>query len=244
MSQYSVDALVLGLHNCGDADKVINLFSKEKGKIRAVAFGCRRARSQLAGGMQMFNYIEASLVEGSRIDTIRQCSIKSRFNNIDNDLENMAYASFLAELVWELSAENVPQPDVFTWLCQVLSVFGNNSPRLIALAAAYQLFDLVGLQPAYDNCVHCQKPITGDAFFSVREGGILCPDCCQETGQAIMFSPAERELICKLLHLDWKMNHTFKVKTNELLGAENIMLKYIHNIIGKKLKSLIFINQM
>ena len=62
MAQYTTEALVLSLKNWGDADKMVTLLTKERGRIKAAAFGCRRPRSPLAGGMQMFHVLELQLV--------------------------------------------------------------------------------------------------------------------------------------------------------------------------------------
>ena len=50
MALYQTEAVVLGSKNWGDADKMMTFFTKERGLVRAAAFGCRRPRSPLAGG--------------------------------------------------------------------------------------------------------------------------------------------------------------------------------------------------
>ena len=77
MAQYTTEAIILGEKNWGDADKMLQFFSRDRGKIKAAAFGCRRPKSALAGAMQMFNVVELSLTEGSRVDTVRQATIRS-----------------------------------------------------------------------------------------------------------------------------------------------------------------------
>ena len=54
MGQYSTEALILGIRNWGEADKIITLLSPQQGLIKAAAFGCRRTKSALAGSLQMF----------------------------------------------------------------------------------------------------------------------------------------------------------------------------------------------
>ena len=53
MAIYKTDAVVIGSKNWGEADKMVLLFTKERGLIQAAAFGCRRPRSPLASGMQI-----------------------------------------------------------------------------------------------------------------------------------------------------------------------------------------------
>ena len=99
MAIYQTEAIVLGVHNWGDADKIVTFFTKERGKVRAAAFGCRRPRSPLAGGMQMFNRLEVRLSEGTKLHTVKTCSLISRNKKITEDLTTMAYASFMAAVL-------------------------------------------------------------------------------------------------------------------------------------------------
>ena len=64
MALYTTEAIVLGAKNWGEADKIMTFFTRERGLVRATAFGCRRPRSQLAGAMQLFSELEVQLAEG------------------------------------------------------------------------------------------------------------------------------------------------------------------------------------
>ena len=57
MARYTAHALVIGVHPWGDADKVVELFTAEKGRVRAAAFGSRRPKSALAAALQLFNEV-------------------------------------------------------------------------------------------------------------------------------------------------------------------------------------------
>ena len=61
MASYQTAAVVLGSKNWGEADKMVTLFTYDRGLVEAAAFGCRRPRSPLAAGMQMFSSIEVQL---------------------------------------------------------------------------------------------------------------------------------------------------------------------------------------
>ena len=76
MARYTAHALVIGVHPWGDADKVVELFTAEKGRVRAAAFGSRRPKSTLAAALQLFNELDVSLTEGQRLDTVRTSSIQ------------------------------------------------------------------------------------------------------------------------------------------------------------------------
>jgi len=76
MAQYTVEAVVLAVHNWGDADKMVTFMTRDRGKIKAAAYGCRRPKNPLAAGMQLFNHLELQLLEGK--DWIRSSSIRCK----------------------------------------------------------------------------------------------------------------------------------------------------------------------
>lgn len=241
MALYSTEAVVLGSKNWGDADKMMTLFTKERGLVRAAAFGCRRPRSPLAGGMQMFSYLDLQLSEGRRVDTVRQCLLRRHYKKLSEDLTAMAYGSFVAEFLREFLPEGQPEPHMFDDLLAILAAFEQRNPRVTAVAAVYQLMEFTGLQLRYENCVHCGRKIEGDAFFSMKDGGVLCPDC--RTPDAKPFSGELRRFIVGLRDLDWTCG-ALRLSSSQLVAAEQLLLAYLQDLLGRPLKSLAFIQQL
>lgn len=116
MARYTAHALVIGVHPWGDADKVVELFTAEKGRVRAAAFGSRRPKSTLAAALQLFNELDVSLTEGQRLDTVRTASIQHHPKKLSEDIVTMAYGSFVAECVSEFLPKN-SQSLMFTICC-------------------------------------------------------------------------------------------------------------------------------
>ncbi len=245
MGQYKTEAVVLGVKNWGDADKIVTLFSKDAGWIRAAAYGSRRPKSPLAGGLQMFNILEVQLSEGQRIDTVRSCSLIRSCRVIGTDLTAMAYGAFVAEIVPEIFPEKMPQPEVYDLLVDILAVFESKSPRLIALAAGYQLLACAGFQLQLTHCVHGGELIEGDSLISLEAGGVLCREHVGEgLGDVQSLPQSTREFMLMLEQLDWHNPGSFTVKKADLLLAEKLLLDNLHYVIGHPLKSLSFINQL
>lgn len=256
MARRSAEALVLAARNWGEADKMVSLLTRECGRVEAAAFGCRRPKSTLAAGMQIFSHLDAELTEGGRIWTVRQCALKERFRRLSEDLTTMAYGSFVAELALELFPEHEPAPDAFDRLVQIFRAFAERNPRLVALAAAYQLLSLAGLALHLESCVHCGTPFIEPMSVAIDEGGVLCGDC--RTEDTPPFSASLKAFIETLTSLDWqafaspkkeaqaeeRAQSPFFVKKQELLAAESLLLTYLRTLFGKPLRSLAFISQL
>ena len=246
MAVYSTEALVLGVKNWGNADKIVTLLSPEYGLITAAAYGCRRPKSVLAAAMQPFSWLDVQLSRGEKMDTVRQCEHKGFFSELYEDLTAMAYASFVAEFAKEIANEDEPQPEIYQLLLKILPCMTKFNPRICALAAAYQLLEFTGYQLHYFTCSLCGSEITGDSYFDYQHGGAICDACLKTQGKIARhnFSESLRIFIHKLLTINWDNPQKFQVRGADLVQAENLLLNYVQNLIGKPFKSLAFIKQV
>lgn len=242
MAQYSTEAILLSVRNFGEADKLVTFFSRDLGKVRAIAYGCRRPKSPLAGGMQVFSHLQLQVTAGNQLDTIKQSETKSSFKELRENLDYMAYASFLMEFVGEICPERHPELRIYEILLAAVKTFSKRNPRIVALAAAYQLLECTGYQPVYFHCSLCHGKLGEDAFFSHGKGGAICSACAIE--EKINFSGAVRDLIRNLLSLNWQEPESFKINGAVLLQTEKLLLDYLTSFLERPLKSLDFIRQL
>jgi len=242
MASYQTAAVVLGSKNWGEADKMMTLFTYDRGLVEAAAFGCRRPRSPLAAGMQMFSSIEVQLSEGKRVDTVRQCTLKKHYKKLSEDLEVMAYGSFVAEFLREFLPPGQPEPQMFARLLYILDSFEVRNPRVTALMAVIQLLEFTGMQLHFEHCLHCGVPVDGEAYLSFNAGGVLCADCREPGAEPLPGSL--RRFILELRDYDWENPPELRITGAQLMQAENLFLQYLQNLLGKPLKSLAFIQQL
>ena len=244
MAQYQTEAIVLGARNWGEADKMLRLFSRDHGKITAAAFGARRPKSPLAAGLQMFHTVELTLTTGERVDTVRNCRLVSRFPHFETDLVAMAYASFIAEVLLELTPDGAPQPEIYDWLPGVLAACGKKNPRLVALAAGFQLLDFAGLGLSFDTCAVSGAPIEGDAYFCAEEGGALSLAAAVNIAKKRPYPEGLRTLLSTLAVIDWSAPPAFTAKRSEIEAGESLLVSYLQETFGHSLRSLKFIRQL
>lgn len=242
MALYGAEGIVLGARSWGEADKVMTIFTRERGLLRAAAFGCRRPRSPLAGAMQMFVHADLQIAEGGRLETVKTASVRAHHAKLSLDLAALAYATFAAEVIRALLPEGIADAAFFDRLGAILTAFETRNPRVTALAAVLQTFAAAGLQQSYARCLHCGTEIAGDAFFLAREGGVLCADC--RTEEAAKFSEELRQLLVALETLDWQHPPTLQLRGSVLMAAESIVLTHMQELVGHPLRSLSFLAQL
>ena len=242
--RYQVEAVVLTVRNWGEADRLVRVFSKEHGLITAIAYGARRPRSQLAGGLQPFVQTQLVLLAGKQVEAIKGCEMIRSFQELREDLNRMAYTGFLAELITELCPERQAEPQIYEWLLHVLRVMEERNPRLVTLAASWQLFALAGLEPACEVCQHCGKELVWPAVFDMVAGGLVCRQCQDGLGKGKVFTEGAAGLLRRFLELQWDKMEGFLVSREALLMLEDLLLSYVEHHLDRPLRSTAFIRQV
>lgn len=242
MAQYQTEAILVGVRDWGDADKLVTLFSREYGKIIAFANGARRPKSPLAGGMQMFTHLEVTLSPGKNSDAVKQCEIKHAFRKLQEDFNCMAYATFIAELTAELCPERQPEPYIFDLLLEVFQIITTRNPRIVALAWAWQLLSIAGYYPEFSRCIICGQVLSFPAYFSAANGGCICEQCKRPGFPEV--NEKMNEFIQCLSHLDWHNPSCFTVNGTILVQTENILMEYLKHCLDRPLRSMDFIKQV
>ena len=238
---YTVEAVVLKTDDFGDANRVVTLFTKEFGKVEANAYGCRRSRSPLSGALQMFNHITAQLTRGTKVDTIRDADIKNFYDALTNDLERLAYASLLFEIVNRMTLPRQSELETFELLKNSLPALSTRNPRIAALIGSCQFMETSGVQLNFSRCVHCGADIYGDAAISLLDGGAVCPDCIDAAQDVRPYPEALRRTFEIMLSFDWRADTKLSFNSKQLIAAENFFVDYVQSILGNNLKSVQFI---
>ena len=175
---YRAEAVVLRGREFGEKDRILTLYTRQHGKIRAIAKGVKRPQSSLGPATQVFTYATFSLAVGRNLDVVTQARVKEPWPEIRADVERMAYASLIAELVDLATPEGEPNSELFDLLLSALYRVRRLDPRLAALDFMAKFLDLLGWGPILDRCAKCEARLEGKGLkFSPAAGGALCPTC-------------------------------------------------------------------
>lgn len=243
MENFTVEAVVLKTDDFGDANRVVTLFSREFGKLEANAYGCRRSRSPLSGALQMFNHISANLTRGTKVNTIRDADIINFYDALTAELERLAYASLLFEIVNRMTFPRQREPETFNLLKNSLPALSTRNPRIAALIGICQFLETSGEQLNFTRCVHCGREIFGDAAISLLDGGAVCMNCVDAAQDCRPYPEVLRGTFETMLSFDWREGTKLNFNTRQLLTAENFLFDYVHALLGNELKSEQFIRE-
>jgi len=182
MPTYSVNAINVGSFNLGEADKIITLFSAERGLIRAVAKGARKPGSKIAGRAELLAVNKLLLANGRSLDIITQAEGIESFKGIRNDLTRLSYGLYYAELTCHFGQGLGQEAQLYFELLvnalRQLSVSQENAAYL-CLTFQLSLLHLVGLKPELESCLICRRRLLDYdlSIFHHDLGGAICNTC-------------------------------------------------------------------
>lgn len=182
MPAYTTDALVLRRLNYGETDKILTLYSRDRGRISAIAKGARKAISRLSGATEALTLTRFQLATGKSLEIVTQCEVREAFSSLREDLNRLAHGLYLADVLDHSVEDDAPNPALFDLLMEGLYLTQSlPQPELAARWFEVQLLRDLGYAPNLMECAVCHVPLPGafgrDETFalSVQLGGALCP---------------------------------------------------------------------
>ncbi len=224
---YATRALALRVRPLGEKDRIVTLFSPEKGRFSAVAKGARGPKSKLASVAQPFIIARFLLAQGRSLDIINQAQIEEAHIHIAGSVGKAAWASFGCEIADNLP-EGLPDERGFEILCVFLATL-NAIPNpkstsetssadasqdenlldnsLDAAGAWFQAQWLAhqGYGAVIGFCAACDEKIAlaegaqnTPVAFSAPQGGTLCAQCARSDPAHFMVSAASLRALFRL----------------------------------------------
>ena len=177
---FRASALVVRHSDWGEADRLLTLYTREQGMVRALAKGARKITSRKAGHLQPFTYITVQLARGRDLLIITQVETVNAFLPLHDDLVKTGYAAYEVELLFRFSYEEEGgNPTLFKLLVETLEHIEKEDDAWLSVRYyEMRLLDSVGFRPQLFECANCGREILPeDQYFSFKAGGVICPRC-------------------------------------------------------------------
>jgi DNA repair protein RecO (recombination protein O) len=240
------EAIVLRRVDFGEADRMLTLYSREFGKIKALAKGARKPQARKAGHIELFMRSDFMFAEGKSIDIVTQAELVEPYRALRDDLVRTTYAAYAAELVDGLTPDADRDLAKYELLANALGWLGDANDVL--LAARYyelRLLSLAGFQPQLFHCVSCREPIEEqDQFFSAELGGLLCPNCHTADRGARPISASAVKILRHLQTNRWSHVSGLRLRGKVRSELESIMHFYLRHILERNLRSADFLYRL
>ena len=223
MSVICVSGIVTRYTNYRENDRLLSIFTIERGRIDVKARGCRRPASPLLPAAQPFVYGEFELFSAKDKYTVNQATVTESFFPIREDIVRYAAASSMLQLVHEAAEEGEPNRPLFSLLYHALSYlsYGEVDTDDLMLCFLAKYLNVIGYCPSITVCGQCGRDMRSDlhVYYAERSGGAVCAAC---RAGAREVSTLSLEAIRRMLLLD--DDQMQRVRLTEQLRKELLLM--------------------
>ncbi|HEY7138947.1 MAG TPA: DNA repair protein RecO [Methylomirabilota bacterium] len=239
------EGILLQSWDLGEHDRLVTLYTREHGRLAAVARGARRIRSRFAGALELFTWgdVVGFEREGRGLVRLDHFDIREPFRRLRDDLERLGQGARMIEAVARLTAERDAQPLCFALLLRGLRALdAGAAPARVQLGFALRLLDLLGHRPRLDRCGRCGRPVgTEGVAFDATEGSVVCGAC---RGAAPPLAPAVAAALRGLQTASWEARLGARLAPAVEQAAAAVLDDYLAALVGAPLRAPRFLARM
>ena len=196
MASIKTRGIILRRRAYGEADRILTILTPGMGKLTAIAKGVRRLSSKLGGSMELFYVVDWVLSEGRTWYVVTSAEVVESQQHIQQSLDRVEQASYLARLVDRLAPEEESQPKMYALLLDAIRELPNAHAIVMLRLIEWQLLLAAGLQPELRMCSHCGGVLDPQRLgLCPDRGGALCPTCLQTEALHILIQPETLKIL-------------------------------------------------
>lgn len=245
-NNFVTDAINLKSYNLSESDKIIVMYSKDKGLIRGVAKGVKKPKSKLGARMDLLVANTLMLHKGKNLDTICQAEVLNTFHKTRQDIDKIFYSMYVTEVVHNFGLEEDPSSEIiYNLLYKTLNAISisENKVEIMIAVIKFQLKMMIesGFSIEFDNCLHCHNTVKDETMYFVPNlGGIVCQNCAERIHYNKKQMPYKlRDFFKQMSINDFEEKGEYELKANEKVCTVTfeVLKEYIVLKSPKKFKS-------
>ena len=172
-----VTGIVLSDTNYSESSKILNVLTKEHGKMGIISKGCRNLKSSLRSVSSKLTYGYFNIYyKQEGLSVLISVDIINDFSNIKQDLFKIGYATFLSDLTNQVLKETSSNEIFDLFINGLIKINDDFDPMIITNIIELKYLNYLGVMPILDCCSVCgsnKKIVTISSFA----GGYLCVNC-------------------------------------------------------------------
>lgn len=180
-------AIIIKKQNTNEYDQLITCYTKEFGKITAIAKSILKHSSVQAMHLDVLNLVEFDLISGRATPIITGAQCINSHRQIKQSLPALASAQFFMEVLDKIVMDGEKDASLWEFLIGILEKLKSNTsnPLPVLRNGQAELLKLLGYFPIIDRCVLCYLEMRPEGgcedtegwSLSLEMGGILCKNC-------------------------------------------------------------------
>lgn len=250
---FEVRGLVIRTVDIKETDRLVTIFTEERGAISALARGARSLKSRKLAATMQFCYGNYVLYQQGDKLWIKEAELIESFFDIRKTIEGLALSNYVAEVLSDVAVEEA-ESDLLRLSLNTLYAIAKGKYSLSKIKAVFEIrtASIIGFMPDVISChkCHCKE---GDFFFDIMGGVIECRDCRDKAilERAVLVDPHESKIITILspgakdalgysIYSPLEKIFSFNLSDEDMRLFSRATEEYLLNQIGHSYKSLDF----
>ncbi len=248
VSNYRTEAIVLRKVDYGEADRIITLLTRDRGKLAAVVKGARRSNSRLGPHLDSFACVDVMLASGRNLEVVTQVRQVTTTQPLRKDMIRAAHAAVIAELCDRILEDRSELAGLYQLARVALDSASLASAEQARRHLGYflmQVLVLLGYRPQLGMCCNCQGTLpVAPARFDPGLGGLVCRRCPQAPGEAIAVGVHAIKALRLAADGNGDLFMRLRLAEPALREVELAVESHLSYHVGRRLKSLALWHQM
>ena len=236
-------AIVIRGSDWSETSRISTLFTREFGKVRTLAKGGRRLRSNFESALDLLTVCNIVFIrkDTAGLDLLTEAQIAERFPRLRRNLAALYAGYYIAELLADGTQDYDPHPELFDVALRTLRNLDGNADQVGEQVSAFELvwLDELGYRPQLDRCAACQTIIAIDddrLYYSLVAGGMLCEACRQGNREVRPLSQTAWAALKQLSRESTTLDAATHHEVRQLLGAT------ISTVLGRRPRLLHYVD--
>ena len=240
-----LQAITIGFTNYREYDRVLTLFSPERGILTATAHAVRRPKSEIRACADMFYYGEFVLRKNEKgYLSVKSADMVEVFYDLRTDINRLSCATYMCDFVRATALQEEEQQEYFVMLLRCLSALCYDKADYKCVKIKFELsaMEILGYGASFEECAQCGRKIEGRAFLMDGTGGAVCRECnLERRGEDI--SPRALATLKQIQNMP--VNSLSIIKMNDEVYTEinKRFKRYMYWHLERNIKSAAFLDK-
>jgi len=248
MASVKTLAIIVKTLDWRDTSKVVTLFTRELGRIDAIAKGARSPKSPFRGILETMNLIESIIYVSAKreLQILAKASVEHSYPQIRSDLQKTAIVMSINELLYVLLHQGNIDQIFFDFVKHLVDELQRiKNPYIVLWYFMIKFASYLGFKPDLKDCRICGKHVKQKSTgFLLNEGAIICNECISSQGYIYKIPKSVQEFFIELQLTKYSRITFLESPKNKNFPYTDFLLDYLnfHTEQKVKLKALKYLN--
>lgn len=231
--------IVLRTVEFSETSLIVSIFTREHGKIGAIAKGARRLKGPFESALDLLALVRIVFLRKSfdTLDILTEAKLMRRFRPRADNLLGLYGAYYVIELLEGLTEQYQPQADLFDLADETLEgLSAGDAPQRLVMRFELGMLRILGHMPLLRWCVQCGRDLElkGRMYFGLIDGGVLCDGCRGGKQHVVAVDAGTLKTMEQLAQENSRLWQRIEISAAAQGQIRGLLNRYVSHLLGRQ----------